>query len=770
MRASLFAVLTLLFVSAASVGGEENKWSEVCRGSVGADVFANMILIADRDECILWPAKKNLFSPLKKSLSELPLSYPSDYSPHSWHFGFNPTQNIYLPNRKKILFAQIQHHHRSKGRDIIASWYMDPATGKWEVAMRNFWMSERPESVCKVKPGRGTNPVPLWGRLVYDAHNHEALLFGGSAVWGRTSKAKIDVKEGDWVVEEGALPRRITAADKITSARRWFPGRAGTWLFSEKTETWTPLAQPLQQQPPARIFPGMAYVPNQKKILLFGGDNQTRCLDDTWIYDCVKKEWSRIQTQGAPLARAAHGMVYVEDQDVVLITGGYGGGWKGLKDTWTFDLKSRRWHRLELDLPSLGSYCSAVYHARNKTTYAVSFARPRGNSKLPSTFYSLKLNTMIAKKIAPASAPEKKSAYHSLTAKNVYAPLPGEWPRSKEDLKPGWIEKLPANEWVLQKPPVNVPLRGWGIYIYDTRSHQGFAWGGGHCCYPGAAIHTYRLLEKRWVGMKDPDLFCPVFHHGLAGGPGGATFSGWTPLDTHARKSYAVDPVTNTVVTIFGDVFSIETRQFIKRIPMYLPRNTNMSTQESYVTTPHGIYAHNATPGGKTFFCRLDVKKGKWDVVAITTKSGIGHNEHNHMTYDSKRDRILYFTSGLGKAPGKVWAFTLKTKELLREEPNGKSPHKLLGDSTYIPDMDAALLVHSGKLWFYKCAEKKWYFAPYRGNKRLGSNASGRDHSPIYDPKLKVVIRFTGHPTEHRKVGVSLMRLEPKTLELTEVN
>ena len=100
---------------------------------------------------------------------------------------------------------------------------------------------------------------------------------------------------------------------------------------------------------------------------------------------------------------------------------------------------------------------------------------------------------------------------------------------------------------------------------------------------------------------------------------------------------------------------------------------------------------------------------------------------------------MLYFKSK-GAA---VRTFDFKSKRWVKEECAGKAPAAIKGDATYIPDMDAALMVFGKKLWFYKCAEKKWYTAPSVGDPFKDVNKSGRNYSPIYDPKLKVVVRIT---------------------------
>ena len=55
--------------------------------------------------------------------------------------------------------------------------------------------------------------------------------------------------------------------------------------------------------------------------------------------------------------------------------------------------------------------------------------------------------------------------------------------------------------------------------------------------------------------MADPTTYNPIWLHGMVGGPPGVCFGGWSLLPSHARKSYGVDPLSDTVVNFVGDVF-----------------------------------------------------------------------------------------------------------------------------------------------------------------------------------------------------------------------
>lgn len=676
--------------------------------------------------------------------------------------GTDPLAYCYMPGLKKVLVLKGKWYISKDRKTRVSSWLFNPADGTWENLPDIVRMSDQ-SADFEPAPCKDGTATPLWGHVIYDPSNKEAVLFGGGATWGRVDKEKSKVGPGDWIYDESSEPkrcRRLTKEDdgKVTEARRWFPGHCGTWLFGEVVKKWKALPQPLWQQPSGRILPGMAYDAGEKKIVLFGGDDLARCMDDTWIYDCTTRKWTQIKPPVSPGPRAGHAMVYDPEQKVVLLIGGYTGGWKSLKDVWAFQTNEGKWKRLALDQEKGAFYASASYLASRKCIAAGFYGGGKGNRSIAVKL--LKLDMSSAPEAEPVK-PNPKMAYHC-KAKRRPTDLPGEWltgkgaPEKKEDVL-ARIKAFPANTWKNMKPPKPAPERNWGSYIYDVRTHQGFAWGGGHSAYPGAEISTYDLLTNRWDGMAQATNYNPIWLHGMVGGPPGLSFGGWSLLPSHARKSYGVDPLSNSVITFAGDVFSIKHRSVITHIGRY-PAKLNFSRQMAFCTTPHGLYSFSSPKAG--LLCRANVKAGKWETIDKVGPKG--HAENDFLSYDSKRDRLLYFKH----KGGTVHHFDLKTKKWGTDECAGKAPAWLKGDATYIPEMDAVLTVFSKKLWFYKCDEKKWYTAPSVGDPFKDVNKSGRNYSPIYDPKLKVVVRIT--PTGfHQWVYVHVMRLEPDSLKLT---
>lgn len=678
----------------------------------------------------------------------------------------SPKAYVYLPELKKLLFLKQEWSHSKKRGHPVAGWLMDPVDATWEPISDPLSMSDA-SGDFNPSPGKDGLRLPVWGTLCYDAHRREAVAFGGGGIWGRVGAQKEPVSPGAWIFDETAKRvRRLLPEDQgIVEARRWFPGHAGTWLFSETEKTWRALEQPLSQQPAARILPGMAYDANANKIVLFGGDDLARCLNDTWLYDSASRTWERIETATAPVARAGHAMVYVPGQKAVLLAGGYAGGWKPLRDVWVFETEKGEWSQLDIDLPAPAAYADADYDPKRGLVVLASYPNTRRNQAVP--VFTLKLDLASIGRLQPEPT-DPLMVYHS-KANRRPVPLPHEWlqgegaPEDPNKVR-AELKALPANEWKHLKPPHVARERNWGSYVYDVRTHRAYAWGGGHSAYAGAEISEFHLLLNRWRDMDDPTNYNPIWLHGMVGGPPGVSFGGWSLLPSHARKSYGVDPLSDSVITFAGDVYSARHHRFIGNIGE-CPGQYGFATQVAFVTAPHGLYAYSAGRGGGRLV-RADWAGGGWEDIAEGGPTK--HHENNFLVHDSKRDRLLYFY----REGAHIWAFDFATRTWTEEMPSGPTPPRIFGDATYVPTLDAVLMVFSDtkdepeKLYIYKCDERAWHTAPSAGDAFAGANRTGRDWSPHYDPELGLVVRVT--PSGFNQwINVHVMRLDPANLELT---
>ncbi|MCG3179400.1 MAG: hypothetical protein BIFFINMI_01735 [Phycisphaerae bacterium] len=781
-RPALALFLTILLVPAlqaraadplpaASADQPANRWSALGDGAFELPksgwpnlVGPRLLWVPDRDCGVMVPLLTEhpvdygvwSISLAQPKWTFTPTKLPPDYRPDLWE---TPLGYVYLPGLKKILLVRRQWHYQRK-RAEVRGWLADPASADYEPLAGDLSMSDASKDF-NPSPGRDGLPMPIWCGACYDPVNHEAVVFGGGGVWGRVGKVKEKVAVGDWIYDESAKRvRRLTPDDAaVTEARRWYPANCGTWTFSEAEKKWAPIDQPMGQQPGGRILPSMAADSDAGKIVLFGGDDLTGVLGDTWVYDCKTRTWSAAQPKVSPPARASAAMVYVPSQKVVLLAGGYAGGWRGLSDVWAFSVTTGQWTRLGIDLPWAAPNASAEVDPKTGLVVMLAYPGARGNKTAP--VLTLRLDAASAPKADPIPD-DPRLRFHCRNFRSQGSPLPDEWLAGKLAPDPAFdgfkqVAAQAANTWVACKPPYSPPGRNWGSCIYDPRTHRGYVWGGGHSTYPGSDVIEFDLATDRWRGMAvDAPNYNPVWLHGMVAGPPGVSLQGWSLLPTHSRKSYGIDAASDSMVTYVGDVYSLKHRMFVGNIGD-CPGKYGVATQVSFCPTAHGLYGYSTG-----LLVRADVAAGKWEEVA---KGGPPHEEHNHLCYDSKRDRLIYFD----RNKAQVWTFDFKSSQWAQEQVEGSSPKAMPGDSTYIPDLDAALLVFATdakgpeRMYFYKPADHKWYTAPYVGEPIGGINTSGRDYSPIWDPRLGAVVRLQCV----RGTQAMVMRLDAASLKLT---
>jgi len=158
------------------------------------------------------------------------------------------------------------------------------------------------------------------------------------------------------VVPTGALPAaRATQAmvcDPSTGKAIVFGGFDGTsyyndtWGFELATNTWANL-NPAGSVPAARGGHSMVYDVDSGKMILFGGWNGSTQFNDTWAYDPAANTWANLKPAGrVPTARDSQAMAYDPQEKVVLLFG----GWSTLtefSDTWAYDPATNSWANLE---------------------------------------------------------------------------------------------------------------------------------------------------------------------------------------------------------------------------------------------------------------------------------------------------------------------------------------------------------------------------------------------------------------------------------------
>jgi len=108
---------------------------------------------------------------------------------------------------------------------------------------------------------------------------------------------------------------------------------ADTWVYNFTENNWTQKA-PINS-PSERTNHAMATICGTDNIILFGGANWSNINGETWIYDFSNSNWTEKKFSIKPSSRADHVMASVHGTDNVVLFGG-NNSIKNLDDTWIY--------------------------------------------------------------------------------------------------------------------------------------------------------------------------------------------------------------------------------------------------------------------------------------------------------------------------------------------------------------------------------------------------------------------------------------------------
>ena len=200
---------------------------------------------------------------------------------------------------------------------------------------------------------------------------------------------------------------------------------------------------------------------------MFGGDNGTTYLNDTWTFDGVT--WTQIATKTPPPARAAAQMAYDSATHEVVLFGGFNGNYLG--DTWLWDGRRLQWRRAK------------TTHRPTPVTGPMLFSDPNGRVDLfggfDGHFYQLTMWQWTGSdwtQLVPATVPYARSSAAAATN-----------PRVQEvvlfgglgDVNPNNTWTYDGTTWTLKSPVTQPPLVYAASADFDPRANAVIVFGGG---------------------------------------------------------------------------------------------------------------------------------------------------------------------------------------------------------------------------------------------------------------------------------------------------
>ena len=375
-------------------------------------------------------------------------------------------------------------------------------------------------------------------------------------------------------------------------------------------------AEALDAEPPPRALSPIVYDAKTGLYVLFGGDHLDYLTNDTWVFDPKARKWMQRHPPAAPPPRADHTLRAAGDGKVTL-SGGYayasntdycGGQYQDIGDgEWTYDAAADAWSGPAAGVPpATRVYRTGPFHP----DFYLQGDRP------------------------DAAAAEKRLA------------------------------DLPVNTWVDMKPPY-VPRqnRDWGTVRFDADRDQILVWSGGHSAHGGSDVLHYHLAANRWE-LPFPVEFPLGQLYSNTSYPDGYNFNGRPWVTGHTYLSYEVEPLTKRLVFAGRPrhyyVYDPDVADWVGRGE----KPAGMIYGGCYydlelVATPQGILCWGKGPKVH----RFDAKAEAWQEVEVTGDLPEPAVDFSTVVYDSKRDRLLLFRTGYGKAyDGQAHALDLKDR------------------------------------------------------------------------------------------------------------
>jgi N-acetylneuraminic acid mutarotase len=141
---------------------------------------------------------------------------------------------------------------------------------------------------------------------------------------------------------------------------------ADTWVLNMETKAWNNMAP--VSAPSARAATSMVYDGVGGQMIIFGGFGLGHSVvsNETWTYTVASNNWIRVETQGAPSARASYGMALDENRRELVLFGGFTEN-EYFNDVWVYDIANQEWKSRNFagELPAPRGAMSFVYDVEN---------------------------------------------------------------------------------------------------------------------------------------------------------------------------------------------------------------------------------------------------------------------------------------------------------------------------------------------------------------------------------------------------------------------
>ena len=502
---------------------------------------------------------------------------------------------------------------------------------------------------------------------------------------------KADLTGSEKTAADVAVERLASAAAAVTAVGPNVGGTITPEIIGEvrsAREIFEKVVDALAVEPPGRARSQIAYDPEHKKIVLFGGDGLDRTLSDTWVYDCATRTWAQRFPKQCPTPRAGHILAWLPKAKKIMLAGGYSRTWLA-QEVWTYDVAADVW-RLVLHVPlksmgrHRGSYSpnTPPVTARQTQVGAVN----DDDVLVCVTKEGRSQRTTWVCKVDASKADAAATAEHAVASGtytwNRMSPAAWEAVANPDAAKTAaLLEALPVNQWTSLPFAKYAPgaTNRWGTTAYDAKRHQFLFWGGGHATSHENDVAHYSVRGGCWTLGYHPDDPIEVVY---AAQPTPLSYHDRAHVPVHAYRAYCYDPTADAMFYL-DRAYNPAVREWEpKGLPGLQHRGT-MRTQMA--PTPKGAVTYS----DRGLF-RFDAAAGAWKKLPWDGPSfGRIWCDGDGLCYDSKRD-CLWMASGT------IFRYDFATGKATRlavKKPKALGKYALWAEQVYLPDADLILLM-----------------------------------------------------------------------------
>lgn len=547
---------------------------------------------------------------------------------------------------------------------------LDPATNSWT----DLKPADHP-TTCR---------TVAWASLCYDAGRDRVMLFGGGLATN----------------SQGAAP---------------------TWFYDCSANKWQ--RPRLDGEPPPRCNSPIVYDSSSKRMVMFGGYNQSAALNDTWSFDCDRDQWEQVSPDRSPPPMSAPatavlpgGQVLVCGNDARLVKRSHAHSTSARKETWLYDIGREEWTPIDGDLQlERYSWLTATYADGPGVVLMTAFGPERRT-------YALRYDSSAAA-AELTGAPSDTIAWKYPEQKESLEQAPPSSPETHRKT----LSTLPPNTFVNASPPGMLISKTWSTAVVDTDRSEVLYVGGGHSGYSGNDIARYSIASNRW-SLDFPPRF-PPFLEGTNAGIFGWSY-GMMPFSQHTYLWYCYDPASRTVVylarpSLFDgvevqlgddpdDLFVWQAKKHGHASWVYDPATKKMHRPSfgrpfanpwhlTLTGTPHGVYA---VANQKLYHARVDRETGgmDWTLIDSTYPKPAEeikyHYEFQPLLHDTKRGRLIQLKGDASRVD--VFVRSLDAKATWTQLATHGSA-AIGREAVYIPQHDTILWLGE-KLYSLNCA------------------------------------------------------------------